>query len=58
MGTALRTAPLQGGAFEGLNPLLHDKSPLLLLLLESEREEIQQEQARRLFVRMPRVVLE
>ena len=44
----------------GLNPLLrHDKFLLLvLLLLEAEREDIQQQQGRRLFVRTPRVVFE
>ena len=44
---------------QGAEPLLrHDKFLLLvLLLLETEREDIHQ-QERRLFVRMPRVVFE
>ena len=59
-GTALRTALQKGVANKGLKPLLrHDNFLLLvLLLLEAEREDIQQQQERRLFVRMPRVVLE
>ena len=51
---------MKGISNEGLNPLLrHDQFLLLVLvLLEAERKDIQQQQERWLFVRMPRVELE
>ena len=54
------SAAERGVANKGLSPLLrHDKFlPLVLRLLEAEREDIQQQQKRRFLVRMPRVVLE
>ena len=57
---ALRTALLKRVANKGLNLLLrHDKFlQLVLLLLEAEREDTQQQQERRFFVRILHVVLE
>ena len=45
-----------GGSPRGLNPLLHEQ--LLLLLLEAWHEEIRQQEERRLYVRISRVISE
>ena len=48
-----------GGSPRGLNPLLHEKPLLLLLLLlEAGCEEIRQQEGRRFCVRVPRVISE
>ena len=59
-GNCAEDSAAERGSQQGVEPTAqHHKFVLLvLLLLEVEREDIQQQQGRRLFVRMPRVVLE
>ena len=59
-GNGAEDSAAERGSQQGAKPTAtHDKFMLLVLLpLETEREDIQQQQERRFFVRIPRVVLE